>query len=452
VGRLAELITAAAGKPSGSKAIGTGQSWLISLMGGGRTASGTNVTADTAMRQTTVWRCVSLLSWIRAYLPLKVYRARAGGGSEVARDHPNYRLLAQAPNGWQTSFQRRQFLGLSQLTRGASYEILQWKGGTLQAMIPVHPDRVQVYADADGFPIYKVKLYPSNEVVWLSRFEISHGWLVSGDGYTGLSPIDQNKEAVGLALAAEEYGARIMGNGAVVSGVLTLPAAAYANPELRAAAKLSWQEAHEGLGKVGKTAVLPSDTKFEPISMTSTDAQWIEMRKLQVEEICRIYGVPPELVQHTSPVSSWGTGVEQRFMAFLATTIDPMLVADEQVMQRDLFTPEEFDVVWPQYNRAALLRTDLLTRYRAYAIGRQWGWLTVNKILEKEDENPVGAEGDVLLDPMNMQRIPVDPTALLDAGGNGGGDGQTATPKQVADFLQKALTGGRGAAEGANDA
>jgi HK97 family phage portal protein len=302
--------------------------------------------------------------------------------------------------------------------------------------------------DGDGYPVYRVTLFPSEQVIWLSRFEIHHVWTVSNNGYTGLSPIEQQREAVGLALGAEEYGARMLGNGGVPAGVLEIPAGM--NPDAEAAMRSTWKEVHEGsVSNAGKTAVLKGGAKYTPIGMKSVDIQWIEERKLQVEEICRIYGVPPALVQHTSPASSWGTGEIARYMGFLATTINPMLIASEQAMQRDLFTPEEFDQVWPQHNRAGLLATDLLTRYRSYAIGRQWGWLTANNILALEDMNPVGAEGDVLLDPTNMVRIPVDPTALLDAGGNGGGDGETATAEQVAVFLQKALTGGRGAAEGA---
>ena len=438
MGELARRITAATVDSHGLTSLAAPASWLINAMGGSLTVSGTHVTPDTAMRVSTIWRCVELLSWLRAYLPLKVLRAREGGGAEIYRQHPHHRLLAQQPNAWQTSFQWRQFGALCELLRGNQYNVLDWgEDGYLRAIKPIHPDRVQVYVDQDGLPVYQVREYPSGRVVWLSRYEMHHKWTLSSNGYTGLSPIEQNRETIGLALGAEEYGARLMSNGGHVSGVLTVPSTL--TDEAKKAARTSWEEAHRGLGNAHKVAVLPSDVKFDSISMSSRDAQWIEMRKFSVEEICRIYGVPPELAQHTSPVTSWGTGVEQRFMAFMATKIDPMLVADEQAMQRDLFTPDEFDNVWPAYNRAALLRTDLLTRYQAYAIGRQWGWLSVNRILEKEDENPVGPQGDVLLDPMNMQRIYIDPSALLSRpGGNGQGD--PAVAQQVAAFLQRALT------------
>jgi HK97 family phage portal protein len=441
VGNLARRITAGT-DPALSSTVNTASQWLLDIVGGGKTSSGAKVTPETAMRVTTVWRCVSLLSWLRAYLPLKVFRARTSpeGGADIDRKHSNYRLLAYQPNPWMTSFGWRQFGATSLLTYGNEYNLLDWQGGQLRQIVPIHPARVRVYVDREGFPVYRVTLFPTNETKWLSRFEMHHIWTVSSDGYVGLSPIEQSRETVGYALAAEEFGGRILANGAVPSGALELPASF--TPEIEAAVKASWKDVHEGVVNTGRTAVLKGGVKYTPLGMKFVDIQWVEARQFTVEEICRIYGVPPELVQHTSKSTSFGTGVEQRFMSFLATTLDPILVADEQAKQRDLFLPEDMDVVYAQYNRGALLRTDLLSRYRSYAIGRQWGWLTVNKILAFEDMNPVGPEGDVLLDPLNMVRIPVDPTASLDAGGNGGGGAQASLDPRIAEFVRAALESG----------
>lgn len=449
MGRLARRITAAVENPYGTTTVSKPASWLLDLIGGGPTAAGIKVTPESTLGSTTAWRCVSLLSWIWASLPLKVFRARATSGADVFRDHQNYRLLAQAPNPWMTSFEWRQFGGLSMLLYGNKYDVLFWKDGKLQAIVPVHPDRVRVYVDPDGYPVYCVTLFPSGNQVWLSRFEIHHVWTVSNNGYTGLSPVDVARETIGAGLASEQYAARTLSNGGIPAGVLDIPAGM--NPEAESSMKASWKEVHQGVENAGKTAILKGGAKYTPIGFKALDMQWFEGRRLSIEDHCRIWGVPPALAQHTSPTSSWGTGEIARYFGFLATTVDPMLIASEQAMQRDLFTPEEFDQVWPQYNRAALLRTDLLTRYRAYAIGRQWGWLTVNRILAEEDENPVGPEGDVLLDPLNMVRIPLDPTAILDAGAAGGnGDGQPTAEldDRSRAFLQRALPGGAAAIEG----
>lgn len=434
---LARRITAAVENAGGLTNLSSPGSWLLEAMGGGKTASGVRVTPESALSDPTILRCVMLLSGLRAFLPLKVYRARKDGGADIDRSHPNYMRLAYQPNQWMTSYEWRQYSALQELIFGTSYSLLFWRqDGTLESINPVKTSSVVCYVTEDGTPVYQVTLYPSSRVIWVSRYEMLRSWIASENGYTGISPIDKCKEAIGLGFAAREYNARMMSNGGVVSGILSIPTTLSA--EAKAAAKVSWQEAHTGLGNLHKTAVLPSDVKFEPINtFKSTDLETIELRKLAVEEKCQIYGVPPELAQHTSAVTSWGTGVAERFRAFLATTLDLHLTAHEQAMQRDLFTPDELDVVWPQYNRGALLRTDLLTRYQSYAIGRQWGWLTVNKILVREDENPIGPEGDVLLDPVNMVRIPLDPTAEL---GNGNGTKANADldPRFV-EFIRKAL-------------
>lgn len=446
MGRLARRITAATGNVLASTPLSGSGSWLVSLLGGGRTASGTQVDADTAMRMTAAWRCVNLLSWLHAYLPLKVMKALDQGGATENRTHPNYRLLAQRPNDWQTSFQRRQFAAQCLLTRGESIEIIE-RGptGEILSLIPQHNDYVQVWVDGDGLPVYRVTAYPSGEVRWFSRFEIHHHWLVSGNGYTGMSPVETCREAIGFGLASEEYGARVLAGGGMISGTLEIPPGI--NAEQEGEIKKSWKETHgNSVSNVGKVAILKQGVKFTPIGLKSTDAQWIESRHLSIEEVCRIWGVPPALAGHTAPASSWGAGEIARQQGFLALTVDPMLVAWEQAMQRDLFLPDEFDVVFPQFNRAALLRTDLLTQYRAFAIGRQWGWLTVNKILSLLDMPGIGEDGDVLLDPVNMTRIPIDPTAMLDAGGNGDGQGEGGLHPQVRAFLERALSGGRVAA------
>ena len=445
MGSFARRITAAVLDSEGTTTLAGPAGWLVSLLGGGPTVSGTKVSGETAMRMTAVFRCVSLLSWLKAYLPLKVMRATEDGGADVDRKHRNYRLLAQRPNDWQTSFQRRQYAGQSLLTRGESFEVIErGPDGEILSLIPQHPDRVRVFVDRDALPIYNVSAYPSGETRWFSRYEIHHNWLMSANGYTGMSPVAMCREAIGFGLASEEWGSRILAGGGMVSGTLEIPS--NINPEQEAAIKASWKDTHAGsVSNVGKVAILKQGVKFTPIGLKSTDAQWIESRHLSIEEVCRIWGVPPALAGHTSPASSWGTGEIARYMGFLALTVDPMLVADEQAMQRDLFLPEEFDIVFPQYNRAALLRTDLLSRYRAYAIAMQWGLTTANRCLAKEDEKGLGPDGDIVLNPLNMVRLPIDPTAILDAGGNGDGQGAALEPA-VRAFLERTLSGGRPAA------
>jgi len=409
--------------------------WLSAM--GQRTATGKWISSDTALRCSAVWRAVGLLSALPAFLPLKVFRARPDGGADVDREHPAHRLLHATPNPWMTSFGWRQHQGMSLQLRGNSFSALELdRNARVTRILPLHPDQVQVFRDDEGYPVYEVQ--PADETkqpVRMLHYEMHHLWIHSMNGYTGLSPIEANREGIALALGAEEYGARLFSNGAVMSGILTVPE--NTSPEAKAEARKSWEKGHKGLANAHKLAVLEAGMDFKPIAMKSVDAQWLEMRKFQIEEIARIFGIPPELLQHTSPVTSWGTGVEQRFIAFLTTTLDPLLVAWEQAMQRDFFYEDELDLVYPRFNRSALLRTDILTRYRVYALARQWGVKNANECRALEDENPIdGVAGETYLDPQNMYLIPpgkdfddlrdIDPNtvrqllATLEQGGNHG--------------------------------
>ena len=436
---LARRIVAASAAGRGLSPLAGRGNWLLNLIGWGDTAAGVNVTPDTAVRQTAVWRAVVLLSWILAYLPLKTYRVRSDGrGADLAKDHPNYRRLARRPNDWMTSYQWRLMKGFSLFLRGNAYDLLTFNPDmSLAAIVPLHPDSVSVWVAEDGSPVYEVSDQRSGTISYVSRYNIHHTFLWTTDGYTGLNPIEQHRETIGTALATEEYAGRAMANGGLLSGVLHLPP--NLSPEAETAMKTSWKDAHTGRSNAGKVAVLKEGAKYEKIAMSLLDAQYIEQRKFSVEDIARIYGVPPELLQHTSPVTSWGTGVEQRFIAFLATTIAPILVAEEQALERDMFLPEEEDVVYPKFNRGALLQTDLLTRYRAYAMGRQWGFLTRNNILQNEEMNTTGPEGDTYLDPMNMIRVPRDPDLYSDEPDQP----NAGLEREVADLVRQYLASGR---------
>ena len=442
---LARRIVTASTATRGLSPMSGKGSWLLNLVGWGPTAAGNTVTPETAARQTAVWRAVVLLSWIMAYLPLKTYKVRPDGrGSDLAKKHPNYRLLAKRPNEWQTSFQWRLMKAWSLLLRGNAYDLLEWAEGKLLSITPLHPDSVRVYVDDERHPVYQVTNQETGTIDYVSRFNIHHTFIWTMDGYVGLNPIEYHRETIGGALANEEFAHRAMSNGGVISGVLHLPPGL--SPETEAAMKLSWRETHNGVSNAGKVAVLKEGAKFEKIAMSMMDAQWIDQRRLSIEDIARIYGTPTELLMHTSPVSSWGTGVEQRFIAFLATTIAPMLVAEEQALERDMFLPEEEDEVYPKFNRGALLQTDLLTRYRSYAIGRQWGWLTRNMVLELEEMNTTGEEGDTFLDPLNMVRVPREADQYNDAPEQQNSDME----HEVAALVRQYLTSGR--AEGARHA
>lgn len=403
MGRLARRITAASELPSTT--LTTPAGWLLDALGGGKTATGKRITPEGALGVPAVYQGLRILSALPASLPLRVIRRLPDDrGAMPARDHRNFRLLYNQPNRWQTSYQWRVAMGMSLHLRGNAYSSLIWgPDGQLQEIHWLHPDRVQVYLDADGYPLYHVCLNPSKpNWTWLSRFEMHHLWTETTDGYTGITALEACREHVALTLGVSELASRFIGGGGQVSGILSIPPNMGA--EEKAAAKLSWQEAHQGLGNAGKTAVIGADVKFEPLSMKLVDAQWAEMHLRTKEDIATMLGLPGDFLAMSGAQMGGVTGVEQRFLQALILRFDPILDAWEQAIQRDMFTPEELDVIYPRFDRRALLRTDILTRYRVYAIGRQTSILSPNECRAQEELNPYDG-GDSYDKPVNMQPV-----------------------------------------------
>jgi len=262
---------------------------------GSRSASGMNVTADTAMRVTAVFRCVSLRSQTLASLPLTVERNLADGGHEVARQHAMFNTLAYRPNRWQTSFEWREMMEAHFCLRGRCYSELVSTGGRgVAELVPLHPDRVIPFRAPDGKLAFKYTPLDGAERIILQS-EMFYLHLMSMDGVNPISPIGLHREAVGLALATEEHGARLFGNGARPGGLLKM-AGSLKDQEAVKRLRESWSEVHGGVSNSNRIAVLENGLEWQQVGMTSEDAQFLETRNLQISEICRIFGVPPHKV------------------------------------------------------------------------------------------------------------------------------------------------------------
>ncbi len=311
-------------------------------------------------------------------------------------------MLHNQPNRWQTSFEWREMMAGHYALRNRAYsEIISTNGQGISELIPLHPDRVRPFRAPDGKLAFDYSpLQGPSRVILQSEMHWLHGSALGQDGVTPLGPIASCREAIGLALAAEEHTARLFGNGTRLGGILKMPAGRkLADDVARERLLKSWKEAQSGLRNVGKTALLEDGLEWEELGMTSEDAQLAELRKLQNAEICRIWGVPLHMVGDLD--RSTNNNIEHQGMEWTTNTIRPGAVQWEQAMQRDLFYGSSATTHCAEFNLDDLQRGDLVSRYRAYAVGRQWGWLSVNDIKRKEKENPV-ANGDVYLTPLNM--------------------------------------------------
>lgn len=374
----------------------------------GNSSSGKRVNQKSAMQMTAVYSCVRILSEAVASLPIHVYKYNSQGGKEKALDHPLYFLLHDEPNPEMTSFVFRETLMTHLLLWGNAYaQIIRNGKGEIVALYPLMPDRMTVDRDEYGKLYYEYTVSTDDahtlkgSTVRLEPRDVLHVPGLGFDGLVGYSPIAMAKNAIGLAIAAEEYGSKFYANGAAPSGVLEHPGT------LKDPAKVrdSWSETFGGSANSHKIAVLEEGMKYTPISINPNEAQFLETRKFQINEIARIFRVPPHMVGDLEKSSF--SNIEQQSLEFVKYTLDPWVSRWEQSMIRSLFTKEEKTTYFIKFNVDGLLRGDYQSRMNGYAIGRQNGWMSANDIRELENLDRIPAElgGDLYLINGNMTKL-----------------------------------------------
>ena len=398
----------------------------------GGTSSGKYVTERSAMQMTAVYCCVRILSEAVASLPLQFYRYTDDGGKEKAVDHPLYFLLHDEPNPEMTSFIFRETLMTHLLLWGNAYsQIIRNGKGEVVALYPLMPDRMKVDRDEHGRLYYEYTVYDADDVdgrkgtnkvgrtVRLQPHDVLHIPGLGFDGLVGYSPIAMAKNAIGLAIATEEYGSKFFANGAAPSGVLEHPGTIKDPSKVRE----SWQATFGGSGNANKIAVLEEGMKYTPISISPEQAQFLEKRKFQIDEIARIFRVPPHMIGDLEKSSF--NNIEQQSLEFVKYTLDPWVSRWEQAMVRALLTPDEKKKYFFKFNVDGLLRGDYQSRMNGYATARQNGWMSANDIRELENLDRIPAEqgGDLYLINGNMKKL--EDAGIFAAGNNGKEEGDS---------------------------
>lgn len=353
------------------------------------------------MQMTAVYSCVRILSETLAGLPLHVYRYNDSGGKEKYLKHPLYKLLHDEPNPEMTSFAFRETLMSHLLLWGNAYaQIIRNARGEVIALYPLMPNKMTVDRDSKGrlFYLYSrtsddAPTLGDDNQVYLAPSEVLHIPGLGFDGLIGYSPIAMAKNAVGLAIATEEYGAKFFANGAAPGGVLEHPGT-IKDPQK---VKESWNAAYQGSKNAHRVAVLEEGMKYQPIGISPEQAQFLETRKFQINEIARIFRVPPHMLADLEKSSF--SNIEQQSLEFVKYTLDPWVVRWEQSMCRALLMESEKPIVFIKFNVDGLLRGDYVSRMSGYATARQNGWMSANDIRELEnlDRIPTEFGGDLYL-------------------------------------------------------
>ena len=364
--------------------------------------TGRAVTPESAIASTAVWASVRVISESLATLPLNVYE-RLDRGRELRRGHPLYPILHDAPNPKQTAVEFREQQLAALLLWGNAYALIErWPSGRVRWLWPMRPDRVTVRTDVTDekapLPglVYQYQSAFANTVNYPAT-EVLHVRGLSSDGLVGLSPIQVHRQAVEVEQAEREFAGRFFGNNARPGGILKTQGRLSADAATRL--KSSWENTHRGLDNAHRVAILEEGLDWVPMSMPLNDAQFIEQRRFSLEEIARIFRVPLHMVGDLSRATF--SNIEHQSIEFVTHTIRPWAVRLEQSINSNLFFPSEIGTFYAEHSLDALLRGDVASRYAAYAIGRQWGWLSSNDVRERENLNPIDG-GDVYLSPLNM--------------------------------------------------
>jgi HK97 family phage portal protein len=393
----------------------------LSIAESAKSNSGVSVNEENALENTAVGAAVRIISEDIASLPLTLY-SRGANGRSRAFWHPLYNLLHDQPNPLMTSMTFRELLISHVLLWGNGYAEIEWdKKGQVVGLWPLRPDLTDPLYDPQSRELV-YKTIVNNETIILPAYRVLHVYGLGFSGLKGKSLIRLHREAIGLSKATEKYGAKFFGNGAKPGGVLEHPGGLTEPAANRL--RTGWNEMHSGLDNAHRVAILEEGMTYKQIGLPPEDSQFLETRKFQIDEIARIFRVPPHMLASLDRATF--SNIEHQGLEYVTHTLRPWLVRFEQAVSSRCLTNDERQKYYAEHNADALLRGDTKSRYEAYAVGRQNGWLNADDIREKENMSPLpNGEGQLYL--VNGNMVPISQAGQNLKGGDGGNEGQGAT-------------------------
>lgn len=384
--------------------VSSDQQGMMQIFGDQSTYAGAPVTPDTAMRLSTVYRATALLAGAIATLPLPVYREGDDGTREPARDHPVRYLLNEQPTPRFTAATFWEFIAASMLLRGDGFAVLlRNRAGDIQEIIPVPSECITVKRDGNRLIYIVWSLYNDNYTTNIRPMAFDQDDVLHfpGFGFNGLRSMSIIRwaayQAIGTAMAMEQYAGNMMKTGAMHKIALVTPGDMDKDQidKLRSL----WEERYGGSGNSGRPMVLFGGMDAKTLTLSAADAQLLESRKFQVEDIARAFGVPPWMVGLMEKTTSWGSGVEQMGIGFLIYTLMPHLNRFQQEINRKCFRISRY---FCEFNTDGLLQADAKGRSEAFrqAIGGSQGpgWMVINEVRKKMNLPPI-PEGNKLYFP-----------------------------------------------------
>jgi HK97 family phage portal protein len=363
-----------------------------------KTASGITITPQKAMGVATVYACVNAISRTFSTLPLKLYRSLPGGGRTEAREHPLYSILHDAPNEEMTSADFRRAVQANATLRQAGYALIVRNGmGEIAELRPIENKDIRPERSTSTNRLGYMLREDGTER-WKDASQILHIRGLTFNGITAVDTMVTARECIGLAIALQDNAARFFGNGSRPGAILSHP------KSLTDPARVRLKESFEAASKAGKAwsmMLLEEGLTFAAMRSDNDKSQMHESRVQQAKEIAQVFGIPPHKVGILENATF--SNIEEQAIEYVGDCILPWAHTWEQTLNQKLLTPEERRVYSFGFVLEGLLRGDIASRYAAYAVGRQWGWLNVDEIRERENMNPLpDGKGQIYLQPLNM--------------------------------------------------
>lgn len=382
------------------RALGLRDTAAWSTWAGMGTWTGKPVTAESTLQIATALACIRLTASTISTLPVNVYREGSGGAHERQPSHPLAVVLRQSPNADQTPVEFLEGMLSALMLWGNAFALKTESAGQIRALTFLSPERMTVRRDPETYELQYIYSEPRGRETY-SAAEIWHLRAFGVGGDLGLSPIQYGRQALGLAMATDEAAARTFANGMKPGGFF-LSKNQLTEPQ-RAQARKVLVEPMQGAENAGRIGILEGDAfTWQPITMPLKDAELLATRGLHIEEICRLFGIPPILVGHAANgVTAWGTGIETIVLSWLTTSLGPLLRRIEASMNKALIAPGERGTVWAEFSLEGLLRADSDARAKLYASAAQNGWMKRNEIRRLENLPPEPG-GDVLTAQSNL--------------------------------------------------
>jgi HK97 family phage portal protein len=408
--------------------LGWPQPMLYAALGGYASNTGVPVTPFTALQAAAVYACIRFIAQDIAMLKPFVRRALPRGGYVREQDHALAKLFRK-PNRWQTRFEFFSYWLTSLCLRGNGYVVVERdKWGSAVELVPVAPDRVTIMLSPEGEMWYRVNSQRLGFGLMVPPDDMMHLKNISMDGYVGVSPIAIAQDVIGLALATQQHGGILFRQGGQIGGVLQHPGKLSKEASDRVAA--SWNTTHAGVQNSHKMAILEEGMTFEKIAMTSEDAQFLETRRFQVIDICRLYGVPPHKLGELDKATL--NNIEQQNQQYIDSALAPIAESIVELFDAHLLFEEERARLNCMMDFTDMTRGDTLTRYQGYQIGTLNGWLSRNEVRAKENQDPIDdPTGDEYRVPLNTVDPSQQPSPAGAGGASPGGPNANSEPNAV---------------------